>query len=484
MAIEHIFTEITENKAEKKNLISEIIKKIRTTPTEEDILNIAVEALHQALECDRVIVYNLQPESRGKIVAELVNSDFPKTIDSVIVDPCFEHRYINKYQQGRVIAVANIYEAGMTPCYIENLEKIAVKANLVTPILIPDESLYGLLVVHQCSQPRQWTPSEIELATQIASEIGWALENVRRKQQYQKLTQQWQRNYQWQQSLQAVMKKMNSGCNCAEVLQIAVEQVKEILQCDRVIIYGLQKPNQGTIVAESTFAALAPILGQTILDPCFEYRYLDQYRQGRVIAVANIYEAGMTPCYMENLEKIAVKANLVVPINCEDEAIYGLLVAHQCFNFREWQTEEIEWLKQVGIQTGFALSKAKLKEQVESFNSVFTNLQNTKQEIAVAKTQIREIRLKVQDTSDILGEINNLYKMLDREVTLINQANLIQDDKKSQLIKIIFKKIRQNSQKIGENIHLFAGQTYQTEELLQNLKTNLDHNILNHHKTK
>lgn len=35
-----------------------------------------------------------------------------------------------------------------------------------------------------------------------------------------------------------------------------------------------------------------------------------------------------------------------------------------------------------------------------------------------------------------------------------------------------------------ENLHIFAGQTHQTEELLKHLNTNLDRNILNNQQTK
>jgi methyl-accepting chemotaxis protein PixJ len=472
MTVNRIFSEIEPAKLEKSSLIGKISQKIRTNLTEAEVLKIGVESLSEALECDRVVVYHLEPESRGKIVAESVNPNFPATLGTVIEDPCFEYRYLGKYQQGRVRAIANIHEAGMTPCYIENLEKIAVKAHLVVPILLPGNSLYGLLVAHQCSQPRQWKLSEIELTSQIASEISWALENARRWQQQEELQAQWQKSQQWQQYLLEIIKSIHSTCNRTEVLQIVVARVREIFKCDRVVVYCLQKPDRGTIAAESTVAALAPLLGKTIKDPCFEYRYLDQYQQGRVKAIANIYEAGMTPCYIENLEKIAVKAILVVPINWEDEQIYGLLVAHQCFQFREWQAEEIEWLKQVGIQTGLALSKAKLKEQVESINSILNSLKNPKNELAIAQVKVQQLQRSVRDTTDISVEINNLFKMLNREVTLINQASLIQDEKKNRLIQIIFRKISQNTQKIKDNLQVFASQTEQIKNILERLNIN------------
>ncbi len=96
-------------------------------------------------------------------------------------------------------------------------------------------------------------------------------------------------------------------------------------------------------------------------------RYLDKYRNGRVRAWGNIYEAGMTKCYIEQLEQLEVKANLVTPILNEGK-LFGLLVAHQCSDFREWQHPEIRWVTQIATQVGFALDNAKLLEQLQESN--------------------------------------------------------------------------------------------------------------------
>ncbi len=117
--------------------------------------------------------------------------------------------------------------------------------------------------------------------------------------------------------------------------------------------------NHGMIVAESVAPGWTRAQGKVIEDPCFEAKYLDKYRNGRVRAWSNIYEAGMTKCYIEQLEELEVKANLVTPILNEGK-LFGLLVAHQCSDFRNWQHPEIRWVTQIATQVGFALDNAKL----------------------------------------------------------------------------------------------------------------------------
>ncbi len=50
-------------------------------------------------------------------------------------------------------------------------------ASLVVPIL-QDGQLFGLLIGHQCEQPRLWSQSEIDLFTQLALQLGFALDRV------------------------------------------------------------------------------------------------------------------------------------------------------------------------------------------------------------------------------------------------------------------------------------------------------------------
>ena len=168
-------------------MFTNLISRIHNCSRTEDILQASVESVKEALNCDRAVVYSLQPESFGEIVAESVDPGFPQTKATRIDDPCFQARHVDSYRNGRVSAIDNIYEARITDCHIETLSKIAVKANLVVPLLLPDRELYGLLIMHQCSAPRIWKPEEITLAVQMAGQIGWAVDNALRWSECQKI---------------------------------------------------------------------------------------------------------------------------------------------------------------------------------------------------------------------------------------------------------------------------------------------------------
>jgi GAF domain-containing protein len=471
MTIQPSLSPVVNNASKSSGLLTDIFQKLRNTKTKEKIFQASVEIIHQTLECDRVVVYSLESDSFCEVIAEAVTSGYARILGLTIKDSCFDAGYIEKYQKGRVRAVADIYKAGMSFCHIENLEKIQVKANLVVPLIDENSSLLGLLVVHQCSQIRQWRQSEIDFLLKISD---WMMEQVDEKKDYQSLHFQLEQTQQQQKLLDEITQEVHTVETSQAALQIATKQARELLKCDRVVVYGLEEQNMGEIVAESTLPSLAPILGRIITDPCLEHTYREKYQDGRVRAMNNIYEAGMTTCYIENLEKIGVKANLIVPINLDNGNIYGILVAHQCFQFREWQQEDINCLEKIAFQLGLSLSKTKVKEKVQAIQSGLSELEKTKQQLNQAKSKLQNIQKPIENTSDVLIEINNLNKLLEREFNLINQNSSIQTRKDIKLIQIFAKKLALNTLRLQESLEMFSDKQNNIEKLLDDLTTNFE----------
>ncbi len=361
------FEHLALKEREWTNCFTDTVQYIRKSLVQEDILNITVEEVRRVLECDRVLVYSLNQDNYGTVIAESVVPGFTKALNQVISDPCFEARYLEKYRGGRVRALNNIHEAGIPKCYLEQLESLDVKANLVTPIL-NEGKIFGLLVAHQCGMPRNWQESEIRWLTQIATQVGFALDNAKvlalanEKEALAKIEREWT-NY-FTDAVQYIRQSLKQE----DILDISVEEVRRVLRCDRVLVYSLNQDNYGTVIAESLTAGYTRALNQVISDPCFEARYLEKYRDGRVRALNNIYEAGIPSCYLEQLESLDVKANLVTPILNEGK-IFGLLVAHQCGMPRNWQEYEIRWVTQISTQVGFALDNAKVLRELRDQNT-------------------------------------------------------------------------------------------------------------------
>ena len=349
------------------NHFTQAVRHIRQSIARDDVLEISVEEVRRVLECDRVLVYSLDRDKYGMVVAESVVPGYPRALNKTIEDPCFAARYLDKYRDGRVRAIDNIYEVAMSQCYVEQLETLQVKANLVTPILNQGQ-LFGLLVAHQCSASRHWLDYEIRWMTQIATQVGFALDNAKVLAELAVRQEQTDAQRQWTNHFTDVVRHIRQSIARDDVLEISVEEVRRVLECDRVLVYSLDRDKYGMVVAESVVPGYPRALNKTIEDPCFAARYLDKYRDGRVRAIDNIYEVAMSQCYVEQLETLQVKANLVTPILNQGQ-LFGLLVAHQCSASRHWLDYEIRWMTQIATQVGFALDNATLLKKLTSNGS-------------------------------------------------------------------------------------------------------------------
>ena len=181
-----------------------------------------------------------------------------------------------------------------------------------------------------------------------------------------------------------------------EILQVAVNGLRLLLKCDRVVVYQFQpsqngiyqfQPSQnGIVVAESHSAQAISLINQQIVDNCFHNENLKNFLCGKTSAIDDIYAAGLNHCYLKFLERFSVQSVLVVPILIRDrkdaitpyfqgfvddqtnpdQCLWGLLIAHQCDAPRHWQSEDLELLDMVTDQVAISIQQMLSQKQSES----------------------------------------------------------------------------------------------------------------------
>lgn len=151
------------------------------------------------------------------------------------------------------------------------------------------------------------------------------------------------------------------------ILNRTVTQVRQFLECDRVLIYRFQTDGSGDIIVESVVTGRS-VLGINLKDPCFKQQHIERYRRGHIQVVEDIFAAGLQQCHIALLASFQVRANLVVPIFCEQD-LWGLLIVHHCQGTREWLQTEIDLLGQLTTQVGIAIQQAELLTQVKCINA-------------------------------------------------------------------------------------------------------------------
>ncbi|WP_193993340.1 GAF domain-containing sensor histidine kinase [Leptolyngbya ectocarpi] len=161
--------------AKQKELLNQVSTQIRRSLKPEVIQQTTVHEIRQLLNADRVVIYRFEEDWRGQVVVESVVAPWCSTLGDFGVDDCFVEKYAGFYLQGRVKAINDVQAESIDPCHRDFLRQLEVQANLIVPILV-QEGLWGLLIAHQCTGPRQWQEVEIELLQALAGQFGVAIQ--------------------------------------------------------------------------------------------------------------------------------------------------------------------------------------------------------------------------------------------------------------------------------------------------------------------
>lgn len=158
--------------------------------------------------------------------------------------------------------------------------------------------------------------------------------------------------------------KIRQSLDLTEILQSTADEVRSLLQTDRVILYRfLKNGTGGEVVVESVGADWQPIRGRTIPDPCFEPIWYEQFYRGLAAAIDNVDNSDLPLAYRTFLTELQARANLVVPILYRKK-LWGLLIIHHCAGPRPWQSDEVQLLHRLAVQIGIAVQQAKLYQSL------------------------------------------------------------------------------------------------------------------------
>jgi PAS domain S-box-containing protein len=158
----------------RSQLFADISLKIRQSLQLDEILQTTVNEVQKLLDADRVLILHLKTPKTICVIQETVKPGWNSLIDRGIVDDCLDEEYLLKYPQGRLYSLPDVDLIQENQCLINFLRQFQVKSTLVVPVLL-QEKLWGMLVIHQCSHPRNWSTEEIDILKEIANQIAIAL---------------------------------------------------------------------------------------------------------------------------------------------------------------------------------------------------------------------------------------------------------------------------------------------------------------------
>ncbi|AFZ46364.1 multi-sensor hybrid histidine kinase [Cyanobacterium stanieri PCC 7202] len=187
------------------------------------------------------------------------------------------------------------------------------------------------------------------------------------------------------------------------ILNTCVEELRTFSKCDRVLVYQFNQDWSGVIVAESVGKGLLQSIGNIVQDSCFQESLAHNriFTTTEVIAINNIYNHGYPDCYIQLVEKYHIKANLIVPIRIQGK-LWGLLIGHQCQDFRQWQEEDTSLFKEIASALAIAIK--------QSIN--YHNLENELKERKKAEELLKESENRFRQLAE---NIDQVFYLIDRE---------------------------------------------------------------------
>ena len=170
--------------------------------------------------------------------------------------------------------------------------------------------------------------------------------------------------------LGAIAARIRKSLDLEDILNTTVAQVRQVFETDRVMIYRVERPDVGAVVAhawEPEWSVTEERLAQNL--DCLLHRGgnfddYNRYCQGETLAISNVDLQSYSSTQLKTIQKLRLRSMLVVPI-LQSSQLWGLLVVHQCVKVRQWQPSEVALLEKLADQVAIAIQQAQLFQQVQ-----------------------------------------------------------------------------------------------------------------------
>jgi diguanylate cyclase (GGDEF)-like protein len=426
---------------EHKFMVEKLSESIRQSLDLDQILNTTVRELGRALESSRCCLALIDETNRDENAdTELIfnhvwydpsRGGMPLGNRSIVVTPKSVMNLMLK--QGSILSLDVLEENSQTPLFENDNNSPddwkSIRSLMACPIS-GDSGPVGLILVHQCDQPRVWTDAELELVEAVARHVVLAMHHARLYNRTKNMAEQ-------EMLINHIVRSIRSSLELDTILNTVTEELCIALQADRCQI--AQPREEGPLVITHEFHAsdldsarginmysepidFRPERANEIPYPGRNYvlgidlnKIIDMptaqtsrngkadaqnngndapaktVREAPIAVVNDAASDSRTLPFREFINKSGSRSMIAAPLISENRLV-GLLIVHQCKKPRIWNTREVQLVAAIADQLAIAVTHAHLFAQVkhQAITDGLTGLYN---HIYFKKRLAEEIRL-------------------------------------------------------------------------------------------
>ncbi len=408
---------------DQQRMLTKVVTKIRRSLDIDTIFETTVIEVRQLLMADRVAIFKFSSgREAGKFISEDVEEGYPSSLGISIENPGVDPAFLKTCKQGEYFSHTNTDGEGNQNFPTSTLEQFQVQSSLVIPLL-RGETLWGLICIHQCDEPREWFSFEIDFITQIADHIGISL-------YHGELFKQAKFQAEQQEALTGVLSRIRETLDDLEpIFATATQEVRQLLKTDRVTIFRfLPDANfkAGTFITEDVGEAWNSVLNEPVQGKELWDRYFAENATEQMQAVEDVQQANLHPCQVDLLEKFQVQAQLVMPL-VKGTELWGLLCIHQCSRPHSWKVYEIEFVYQVAQQLSVALQQVDYLKRMQEQSAqvaIHEQLQQSAERQRNVAAIVNKIRQSLNTTTIFQTATHEVRQLLAADRVVLFRFNL------------------------------------------------------------
>jgi len=439
--------QVLRQQTEWEKLMQSIAQPARQSLELRFIMRAIAVQVRQLLQADRVLFYQAHPNETGNILAEAVTPDCSSILDYADATAILQQRYMRfqapdldlNLQQNfqRHLQLSSLSLKPDVTTVPPSTEQFGAQAEIVVPI-VEQDTLWGLLVVHQCQRSRQWQLWELGLLKQLATYLNSVIQQAELYQKVQRL------NADLERQIQARTAELQLAFDFEATLKRITDNVRDSLNEDEIL---------ETVVQELACAIGTSGCNASIYDLeagtstiCYEYTTILSAYQGRVVqldASPEIYNQLLEGQAFQfcslNINPTRGKVSMLTCPIVDDQGVLGdlWLINHPFYCFT---AQDIRLVQQVANQCAIAIRQARLYQAAQAQVKELERLNQLKDDFLSTvshelRTPMANIKMATQMLEVVLKQTGLLAKENDlraakyfqilqtecqREINLIN----------------------------------------------------------------